>query len=305
MLTTHTHNRLTWIDLESPSDEEVRWIVEEYGIHPIVGQEFLTPTLKPRVDLYSDYIYLILHFPTLHSKRGNIGITKEVDFVIGKDFIITVRYDEIEALHKFSKIFEVNSILDRPNAGEHAGFIFFYMIGEAYQSLLNELEGIKDSLQVIQEKIFDGQEKDMVRALSDVSRELLSFTQATSNHKEVLNSFEIAGRRFFGEEFTYYLSKILGEYYRIEAAIETNRSFLGELRQTNNSLLSTKQNEIMKVLTIMAFITFPLSLIAGVFGMNTDNLPIVGHPQDFWIVVGLMAILTVIFFWFFKHKKWL
>ncbi|MDP2593668.1 MAG: magnesium transporter CorA family protein [bacterium] len=304
MITRYKHKNLHWIDIDSPSADEIRKISDEFGIHPVVSNELLSPTLKPRVDLYENYIYLILHFPSFHGALGERKIN-EVDFIIGRDFILTTHYEEIDALHKFSKIFEVNSILDKSDIGKHAGFVFFYMVREAYQSLLNELEAVKDSLERIQERVFRGKEKEMVRELSYASRNLLDFTRATKLHKEVLHSFQVAGEKFFGADFTYHLRSILGEYYKVDDAISGNRAFLEELRQTNNSLLSTKQNEIMKVLTIMAFITFPLSLIAGIFGMNTDNLPIVGHPQDFWIVVGLMAILTAIFFWFFKHKKWL
>jgi magnesium transporter len=97
----------------------------------------------------------------------------------------------------------------------------------------------------------------------------------------------------------------MGEYYRIKNSVVTHYDSLHELRETNNSLLSTKQNEVMKILTIMAFITFPLSLFASIFGMNTVYLPIVGNQYDFWIITGGMVIATVAFFTFFKKKKWL
>ena len=87
--------------------------------------------------------------------------------------------------------------------------------------------------------------------------------------------------------------------------IENNINSVAELREINNSLVSTKQNEVMKILTIMAFVTFPLSLLASIFGMNTVYLPIVGHSLDFWIIIGIMAGATICFFAFFKHNRWL
>ena len=80
---------------------------------------------------------------------------------------------------------------------------------------------------------------------------------------------------------------------------------LNELRETNNSLLSTKQNEIMKVLTIVSFIAYPLTILAALFQMNTKYTPIVGMPNDFWIVTGTMFIVAIIFYLYFKSKKWL
>lgn len=302
MLTKYTHKNVTWIDLELPTKEEVHKVMDEYSIHPTVAEELLMPTLKPKVDLHDNFIYLILHFPAFrhtHNREQN----QEVDFIVGKDFIITTRYDTIDPLHKFSKIFETNSILDKSDIGTHAGFVFFFMVKKLYKALEHELEFINDALETIEEDIFEGREKEMVVSLSIVSRDLLNFKQAMRAHKEVLNSFDEVGIKFFGEDFSHNARSIIGEYYRINSMISSHNDSLGELRQTNDSLLTTKQNEVMKTLTIMALVTFPLSLIASIFGMNTDFLPIVGHPNDFWVVMSIMLTLTLVMFVFFKYKK--
>lgn len=305
MLTRYRHNSITWVDLESPTPEEVREVMEEYDIHPVVAEELLLPSLKPKVEFYDGhFIYLILHFPAFkhsHSENPN----QEVDFIVGHDFLITTRYDAIDPLHKFSKVFEVDSVLDKSGIGNHAGFVFYFMVKKLYKALEHEVEYITDALDEVEAKIFEGREKDMVVELSHVSRDLLNFKQAINPHKNVLDSLEPVGRQFFGADFVYYLKGITGEYYRVQHGIAANLDSLAELRETNNSLVSTKQNEVMKVLTIMAFVTFPLSLIASIFGMNTVILPIVGLPYDFWIVIGIMAAAMVIFFSYFKYKNWL
>ena len=304
MLTRYTHNTLTWIDLEGPTGEEVRDLMEEYAINPLVAEELLSPTLRPKVDTYDNCIYLILHFPAFkHTHRS--GTEQEVDFVLGKNFIITAHYDTVDPLHKFSKVFEVNSILDKSDIGTHAGFLFFYMAKKLYKSVAHELEFLNDALKDIEANMFAGREKEMVIEISKVSKELLNFKRTLETHRPILSSLEEAGKQFFGPSFAYHLQAITGEFYRVYNGIESNLDMVSELRETNNSLVSTKQNEIMKVLTIMAFVTFPLSLIATIFGMNTEVLPIVGLPNDFWIVMGIMGIATVCFFAFFKHQKWL
>lgn len=304
MISIYKHKHLTWVDVESPTPEEVRGLMETYNIDPLVGDELLLPTLKPKVDTFSNFIYLILHFPAFkHTHSGNIN--QEIDFIIGKDFLITTRYDIVDPLHKFSKVFEVNSVLDKSDIGDHAGFLFFYMVRKLYKSLEHEIEFIEDSLEIIEEDIFEGKEKEMVMALSNVSRDLLNLKQALDPHQEILTSFSDAGRVFFGDNFSNHLSSIMGEYYRVKNSVLTHNESLHELRETNNSLLSTKQNEVMKILTIMAFVTFPLSLFASIFGMNTSYLPIVGGPNDFWIITGGMLMATILFFTYFKKKKWL
>jgi magnesium transporter len=307
MVTKHTHKKLTWIDVENPSREEIESLTAEYGINSLVANELLSPTLRPKVELYSELIYIILHFPTFTRAKNKeqFGADQEIDFIIGKDFLITIHYERIGTLHEFSKTFEVNSILDKSNIGEHAGFLFFYLVRQLYKFLENELDSVTTDLKDIESRIFKGEEKQMVFEISNVNRNLLNFRQATRPHKEVLASFEVAGKKFFGEDFAYYLRSISGEYYKISNILESNRETLLGLRDTNDSLLTTKTNEVIQILTVMAFVTFPLMLISSIFGMNTDTLPIVGGPNDFWIILSGMALATIVMFAFFKYKKWI
>jgi len=304
MISRYTYKTLVWVDLESPTREEVREVMEEFHLHPIVGNELLEPTMRAKVEPYDEYVYLILHFPTiLHKHNGETE--QEVDFIVGRNFLITTHYELVDPLHEFSKIFEVNSMLDKSNIGEHAGFLFFYLIRQMYQTVLSELDRLDIKLEEIEASIFGDREVEMVQVISETNRDLLNFKQAIRHHKEVLESFEIAGRKLFGEDFVYYLRAILGEYYKASGILEGHKETLLDLRDTNDSLLTTRTNEIMKFLTIMAFVTFPLSLIASIFGMNTSFIPIVGNANDFWIVMGIMGFGTLGMFGFFKYKKWM
>ena len=95
------------------------------------------------------------------------------------------------------------------------------------------------------------------------------------------------------------------EFERLLESINSSLDSVTELRNTNDSLLSTKQNEIMKTLTVVAFITLPLSVIANIFNMTTVYTPIVGMPNDFWIITGIMLVTTILLFAYVKYKRWL
>jgi magnesium transporter len=302
MLTRNGEKHLVWIDLVSPSPEEVRSLMREFDLHPHVAQELLAPSAKSKVERYQDAVYLVLHFP---APRGAARAEQEIDFVVGKHFLITARYDDYNPLHAFAKVFEVNTVLGRTGVREHGGHLFVSMVRNLYQSLLAETGTLQGRLREIEERIFAGSEREMVVELSLVGRTIHDFHTSLAPHQEMLASFEPHAARLFGAEFAYYVRTLTGEYDRILRTVGHLQEGLRELRETNNSLLSTKQNEIMKVLTIMAFVTFPLTLISSILGMNTDYLPIVGLPGDFWIVTGFMAFLAVVFFIYFKRKKWL
>jgi len=304
MIKKHIYKKLVWIDLFKPTQEEVRSLMKEYSLNPNVAEDLLTPTFKPAVDLHKNFLYLILHFPALKHTHFNEK-DQEIDFVIGKNFIITSRYETIDPVHKFSKEFEVSSILEKENINENAEYIFFLLMKKLYNSVNYELDSINDSLEDAEDMVFKGEEREMVKELSNISRDLLNFKQATNTHKETLESLKTVGKKFFEDDFLNHMNIIINDYRKIRHNIDINKESLKELQVTNDSLLSTKQNQIMMVLTIMALVTFPLSLIASVFGMNTKYMPIVGSANDFWIVVGIMVVLTMGMFLFFKYKKWL
>jgi magnesium transporter len=288
-----------------PTSEEVRGVMTEFGINPLVADELTSPSYKSRVELYRNYIYLILHFPAFKHSHKKEDAKQEVDFIIGKNFLITARYDTIDAIEKFSKIVEVNTILDRGLGENHTGFIFFGILKEIYQSLQNELEYVENWLSQIEEDIFAGKEKEMVVSLSQASRILLNFKKSTDFHKEALNSLDVLGKKIFDEHFSYHVNRVLDEYQKVIHSIRNNTDSVTELRETNNSLLTTKQNEVMKVLTIVAFIALPLTIIASILQVDFVSRPIVGHPNDFWITVLVFVALGILMYAYFRYKKWL
>ncbi len=305
MLYRHTHKDIVWVDATKPTQEEVRSLMEEFDLDPLVADELLAPSVRSRVDTRNEYFYLVLQIPAFRHLHDLDGISLELDFVVGRNWIITTRYDSIDPLHDFSRLFDIDTVLDKRSMGEHAGYVFYYMLTEIYRMLLDELTHIDVRLDVAEERIFQGYEREMVEELSRLSRDLLNYSQALDNHAGMLRSIETPGVALFGYEYARILRSALGEYERLASAIKSARSSLNELRETNNSLLTTKQSEIMKIFTIMAFVTFPLTLISSVFSMNTEVTPIVGHPHDFWIIVGVMLSIASSFFAYFKFKRWL
>jgi magnesium transporter len=303
MHSRHEHSGLVWIDLESPTRDEVQALIDEFSIEPRVAEELLLPATKPHVDFHASYVYLILHFPALRHSHKHRG--QELDFVIGRNFLVTTHYEAIDPVHNFSKVFEVNSALETGKVGNHAGYIFYALLKRLYKGVEHELEFIKRDLTTIEEHIFSGDEVLMVESLSRAARDLLNLRQILEPHREVLHTLESEGANFFAGDFSVQLRALSNEYYKVHNHIMRLTEQLHELRETNNSLLSTKQNETMKVFTIMAFTTFPLTLFATLFAIPAESTPILGRENDFWILVSCMAFAVSLMLMFFKRKKWL
>lgn len=308
MIKKYEHGGVVWIDLEKPSKEDLTKLATVYKIHPLLISELETTSTRSRVDLYDGLIYMVLHFPNIRTSAKNaddLPDAQEVDFILGKNFVITAHYHHLELLNQVSKSLDAQSIIIGGKDNLHAGLFFYFIVRELYQSLEASLDYINSSLKRSERGIFAGEEIKTVELLSDINRNLIDFKWSLKHHHEILNSLAVACRSFYGEKFEYYMRSILSEFEKIWATLESHRETFMDLRRTNDSLLAIKTSEATKTLTAIAFFTFTLSTLAAIFGMNMRHNPLIGIPYDFWVVTGIMALITLGIFLIFRSKKWL
>ncbi|MEI6296451.1 MAG: magnesium transporter CorA family protein [bacterium] len=303
MISTHKNKNLTWVDLESPSLEELIEVGKDFEINTTTLNELLAPSERPKVDVYNNLMYLILHFPKYGYGKGKIQ-SIEIDFIIGKNFLITTHYETLTSMIEFAKIFETSSTLNKFDL-ENGGQIFFYLIKKMYNNIEEELTEIGERLQEIETTIFGEHGEAALEGLSRMNKELIDFRRSMRTHKEVFASLEKNSKDFFGSKFSSYTNALIGEHEKVWNILESNRETLIDLRQTSDSLFSARTNSVMRTLTVMTFITIPLSIIANMFGVNVENLPIVGSEHDFLIVVSLMISSSLIMVLIAKYKKWI
>lgn len=303
MLTRFDHRGALWIDVERPTIEEVEALVDEFNLGPFIEQELISPTVKPRIDLFPNFVYTVLHFPSSRDTHGRLE-THEVDLILMKDVVISVHYESVPAILDFARSFEASMLLKRGTSSLHSGHILFELSTRLYQSVEDELDAIEDSVAAIETSIFEERARHLVRPLSELTREVLSHKRIILNQDEILREFEQASVVLFGDEFKSFISSMSALQFRVSSRAQTLLEVLASLQDTNSALLSTRQNEIMKNLTVMASVILPLSLVASIFGMNTEHNPIVGSPLDFWAVIAIMAVMGFVTFLYFKFKRW-
>jgi magnesium transporter len=300
MLSIRTLSDHIWADLSSPTKDEVDSVILSQNIDPLIGKDLLTPTPKPQVKIGPDYIYSVMYIPVFRHSHSE-GTSQEIDFVIQKNTLTTARYDSVDAMHHFAKQLEVESILNRVEE-EH---LFFGLMREIYKTITDEILYTEDWLSEVEKNIFTGKEKEMVFSISNIGRNLLNFKRAIDPHGRVFEVLKETGGDKFGESFKYGAEALHEEWRRVMRAVNNMIDLVNEIRETNNAMLSTKQNEIMKIFTILAFVTFPLSLIAAIFGMNASYIPIIGMAYDFWIIMAIMLAMSIAMYSYFKYKRWI
>lgn len=303
MVEHFTQNKLRWVNLKNPTLDEVKKVVDELNIPFLLTNDLTTPIPKNSALEIDSFIKITLDFPVV--KRIDITHPYEVKFIISKNSLLTIQYEEMEGIDRFKRQFEVATALRKNQKGITGAHLFMSLMNHLYDSASTKLDYIETKLGDIESEIFKNNEKEMVLNISDVSKKLITFRHITRSHEDVFREAGPLFQSVYKDAFLKDLQSIQVHYFTLLRRTNTLFDTLTALRETNTAMLSTRQNEIIKNLTLMAFITFPLSLLSSMFGMNVVSAPIIGNEGDFWIIVGIMLCAMAGFFVFFKRKGWL
>jgi magnesium transporter len=178
-------------------------------------------------------------------------------------------------------------------------------MSEIYKGVTDELSYMDDWMKEIEKNIFAGKEKEMVPTISDAGRNILNFRRTIEPHGAVLELLREIGKEKFGDEFARETKELSERWRHIIKRVTDQMDLIMELRETNNSLLSAKQNEIMKNLAVIGSALLPLTVLGQIFGMSIHNFPLMNHPYAFWIILGMMATAMLTTLIFAKIKKWM
>ncbi len=307
MITRHERKSFSWVDLEAPTKEELHGILKEFDIDPEIEEEIVAPTPYPLVALFPRYTFLVLHFPTANIATGDAR-SQEIDILVGKNFMITARYELVGSIQGLHKVFEAEELVGTESTSRsESGFLVERVLRRLYSAMSEEVEQTARALERIEKDIFNGKEHTTVRAISEVGRILLRFDTTLTRHGEPLAVFlrALEGPDFFGKKFALSAAHIEAERAHVAGLVASFRAVARELRTTNDSLLSSSQNNAMKTFTGITVLVLPLSLIAGLFGMHVKHAPILGHPFDFWLILSMMLVISIFLFIYLRYRKWL
>ncbi len=238
-----------WIDLHSPTQDEVREAALAAGVNPSAVDELLSPSLRHKIQFNDNHAYIVLHFPAFkESERGDAAY--EVDFILTKNVIITTHYENIKAIETF-----------RQTEKETENGIFFGILGELLTNFEHKLSSVDHWIREIENKMFSGKEKQTIIELSEVARHLIDFRKITAVYPDVFQTLADEGGKLFGKKFTDRTQETIERFDKSRNKLEILADTARELRETNNSLLSTEQNQTMKILTV---VTVLATIVVGV-----------------------------------------
>ncbi|MBI2054483.1 MAG: magnesium transporter CorA family protein [Candidatus Sungbacteria bacterium] len=297
------HKNISWVDIRNPGDRDLEFLKKEYGVHDDPLRELAIETATPKIDHFDNQLYVVLHFPVFnYDKRTSEG--KEVDFIVTKETLVTVRYDEIAPLEELSRTCGISPGVREECFGDTPTHLLFIILSHMYDYLMRELGHIKKNIDEVDSTLFRVKENQLVRKILEIRRDILNFRRTLAPQKQILESMAERGGELLGRRSRESFQDLMEAYNRVWSLLEYHKEAIEAMHETNNSLLSSRQNDTIQTLTILSVTAFYLTLIAAVFAVDAVYKPIVGSRYDFWVILAFMGAAAVILLGFFKWKKW-
>ncbi|MCK4592693.1 magnesium transporter CorA family protein [Candidatus Parcubacteria bacterium] len=301
-----TQNKeIRWINIISPDNKDVEFLKKDFDICSTILKEYIPKIKRPKVETYKDYLFAVIHFPVFNRKTRKT-ISTELDIILFKDTLITNHNGLLPELKKVFKKCKSDETVKNYYLKNNAAEMVFKILDKLIDTRMPMLDHIDDNISDIEEEIFNGNEKKMVGEIAIIKHDVISFRRIIKPQRMVLESLSRNIPKITNVNFSRLSAEVIGSNIKVWNTLENHKEMIEALEHTNESLLSYKLSNTMKILTAFSVIVLPLSLIANAFGMNvTNGMPFMESPLGFWIVVYLMFIITSISFIFFKYKKWI
>jgi magnesium transporter len=304
---TVTAEGLRWVNIEQPSPLECAWLEEQFGFHALDLEDVLSRNQRPKIDEYPEYLFIVLHFPVFDRTVGRLN-AGELDIFVGPDFLVTIPNQPLQPVAYLFERCRGKEELREQLFSKGSGFLLYKVVDDSFDYCFPMLRKIGNKLDALENEIFSGKSEEVVRDIFNVKQEIINFRKISRPQRPVLRDLERTKQRFLvareGEDLEIYFDDIVDAHERIWDMLENYKEVVQGLEETNESVISHRVNDILRVLTVISVTLLPLTLLASIFGMNV-RVPGQGTIGAFWIIVGAMVAMLVTLLWLFRRRGWL
>ncbi len=300
---------LTWIHLESPTHEETAELAERFGWHPLDVEDVLSRRQRPKVDVYpqeaGSYLFTVLHFPVYDKAVGRLN-AGELDAFLGPDYLVTLPTVDLRPVSLLFRRCAENEELRHNLFTRGSGRLLYEVLDDLYDYCFPILDKIGYKLEQLDEAISEAGQgaRELVRGIHMVKQEIISYRKIIKPQRPTLRHLEREVERFLPEELELYFDDIVDASERIWDLLDNYKEVVEALEDTNESLISHQQNDILYVLTIFSVVMLPLTFLTGVFGMNV-RFPGFDTAEGFLVTIALFVGVLGGMLGFFRYKRWL
>lgn len=292
-----------WRHIVNPTDENLEYLIETYNFHPLDIEDCRSKVQRPKIDIYDDYYFLILHLPCFDNLNRFLT-TKEVKIFWGKDYIITIGNSHW-VVKKFFENIKGNFDSFREELSSDTSDALLYKILERLmKETILLLDHVGNEVEKINLDLFNRKAEIIISKISVTRKNIILLDTMFKPQLRLFHKFESGEIKGYAEDMEEYWGNILDYYQKMWDMTEDYKELIEGLSKTYDSLQTNRTNEIIRVLTLISTILLPMTFIASLYGMNV-GLPLQAYDSAFWVVVGSMLLVTFGFLFYFRRKRWM
>ena len=294
---------LTWVHLDRPDEDAVRALAERFGWHELDIEDVMSKRQRPKIDEYPDYLFVVLHLPVYDKNVQRLNAA-ELDVFLGPDYVVTLPNAELLPVTRlFSRVREDDRLREDIFANG-SGRLLYEILDDLFDYCFPILDKIGHKLDSIEDDMFEGASVEVVRDLSNVKQEIISYRKIIKPERATLRMLERRVEHFLPEELEEYFDDIVDAAERIWDLLDNYKEVVEALESTNESVISHRQNDVLRLLTVISVVLLPLTFITGLFGMNV-KYPGEATAIGFWGILVAIVVTAAATLSFFRWKRWL
>ena len=303
MIETIKIGTLRWHHVLNPSDDNLNYLRDNFHFHPLDIEDCKEEyNQRPKVDIYDDYYFVILHFPDFDKNNRFLRI-REVKIFWGEDFLITIGKSHWVVADMFREGKELEARNEDFEVGTSDALLYTILerLMKATQKIIKK---IGDDVDSINRALFDFKAEHTIERISVIRKNIILLNTMFKPQLPLFARFESKQIKGYADNMEDYWSNILDYYKQMWDMTEDYAELIEGLSRTFDSMQANRTNEIIKILTLISSTLLPLTFLTGLYGMNV-NLPLQDDPRSFWIVITAMLSIVVFMYILFKRKKWM
>ncbi len=294
---------LTWYNIDDPNREVVDFLQEHFPFHPLDFKDVIGEAQFPKLDTYKSYLFIILHFPGLSNDRRQVT-DNELDIFIGPDYLITIQKKRYKVLKDVFYRLLNNSRQRREYMSQGPGYLLYRLLEVLYRQSDSVVNNIGKRIRSAEKDVFE-ESKNMARALAEIRRHVLNFRAIIDPQRVVITQLAHINRSYMSKDLSVYYDDISDYLNKLWLISSSYYELIRGLHDTNESLISHRTNQVIKMLTVFSVALLPLTLLSGIYGMNIEGLPWAHRPEVVWLLYGGLLVFIIITIVYFRRKKWL
>jgi magnesium transporter len=296
---------LAWVHLDAPDSVAAGRLSTRFGWHPLDVEDVLSKRQRPKVDDHVEegYLFGVLHFPVYDRAVQRLNAA-ELDFFLRADYLVTLPAVELLPVTRLFRRCEEDPAFREQLFAKGSGRLLYEVLDDLFDYCFPILDKIGHKLDSLEDDVFEGRSRAVVRDISNVKQEIISYRKIVKPERSTLRLLERHVERFLPDELELYFDDVVDAAERIWDMLDNYKEVVEALEDTNESVISHRQNDILRILTVFSVALLPLSVVTGVFGMNV-RFPGYGSAWAFWVVVGVMAAALAGLLAFFRSRRWL